>query len=235
MAAVQSNNGKIWLFASTGLGPGTERCIYFYLYDGSWSTPTAIPGTDYAAHIDALVYRGKIWVFFDSGYTLKVTSYDGSVWSTPVDIHTDATIAKAIVADGTFYVVWTTASGTGIFLSTSPDGTTWLSTSTPIASWQGTGATNWDPVLIKNKGDFTLFWAPDIVTEQFIAMTVSTNPQDPASWSDPVRLTTANNWWDFWPQPIIKGDTIYLFYTSERNAAGTERIDGNIWLMKFSK
>jgi hypothetical protein len=66
----------------------------------------------------------------------------------------------------------------------------------------------------------------------------STNPTDPSSWSTQVRLTTANydgnNWWDFWPKPCKKDDSIYLFYTSERNSDDTERTDGNIWMLKLS-
>lgn len=54
IAALQASDGKIWLFASTGLGPGLERSVYYYTYDVAWSGPTAIPDTDYAAHIDAL-------------------------------------------------------------------------------------------------------------------------------------------------------------------------------------
>jgi hypothetical protein len=234
VAAVQTSDGKIWLFASTGLGPGAQRSIYYYIYDGTWSGPTAIPNTDYAAHMDAILSNGKIWVFFDIGYALKVTSYDGSIWSTPVDIHSDATVARAIGAGGTLYVVWTTSSGTGIYLSTSTDGNTWTSTSTPIASWPGASTTNWDPVLIKDGNVFRLFWAPDIVTGQFIATATSTNPKDPASWSTPVKLTTANNWWDYWPQPVTKDGSIYLFYTSERNMQGTARTDANIWMLKLS-
>jgi hypothetical protein len=231
IAAFQARDGKIWLFASTGLGPGSERSVYYYKYGGTWSDPTPIPNTDYAAHIDALESHGKIWLFFDVGYILKITSYDGSAWSAPTDIHTDATVARATVEGGTFYVVWTTSSGSGIYLSTSPDGSTWTSTSATIASWPS--LTNWDPVLIKDKDTFRLLWAPSN-SEQFIATSTSTNPTNPSSWSTPVKLTTANNWWDFWPRPYKKGGSTYLFYTSERNSDGTERTDGNIWMLKLS-
>jgi hypothetical protein len=37
-------------------------------------------------------------------------------WSSPVAVADDGTIAKAIVDAGTFYVVWTPPSGTGIYL-----------------------------------------------------------------------------------------------------------------------
>lgn len=238
IAALQTADGTIWVFTSTGLGPGSERSIYYYTYNGSWSGPTLIPGTDYAAHISALEDRGKIWVFFDYGYTLRVLSYDeaGASWSSPVTVASDATVAKAVVDEGKFYVVWTTFSGTGIYLSTSTDGNTWVSTSNPIASWSG--ATNWDPVLTKDKSVFRLFWAPDAGLEgQFIATSTAANPTNIASWSAPVQLTTAsygaNNWWDFWPQLYDKG-VKYLIYTSERNNNGTDRTDGNIWIMHIT-
>jgi hypothetical protein len=86
--------------------------------------------------------------------------------------------------------------------------------------------------LIKDKNAFRLFWAPSD-SGQFIATSTSTNPMNPSSWSTPVKLTTANNWWDFWPRPYKKDNLIYLFYTSERNSDGTARTDGNIWMSKL--
>jgi hypothetical protein len=246
IAAIQATDGTIWVFVSTGLGPGEERSIYYYTYDGNWHGPTAVPATDYAAHISVLTYHEKIWVFFDIGYTLMVTSYDQTTgaWSTtPNSVANNATIAKAIVDKGKFYVVWTYVDGvniwgSGIYLSSSPDGTDWSSAPILIATWSSTGATNWDPVLIKDKNQFRLFWAPDAGTEgQFIATSTSTNPTDSASWSAPVQVTTANyggnNWWDFWPQVYDKGAQ-YLFYTSERSSSGTARADGNIWMSQLT-
>jgi hypothetical protein len=218
--------------------------------------PTPVPGTDYAAHINASEDRGRIWVFFDVGYKLKVVSYDEALvkwYIPPVTVaDPDATVAKAIVDDGNFYVVWTTPSGAGIYLPTSADGTNWSSTSNPIASWSG--ATNWDPVLTKERDTFRLFWAPDAGSiGQFIATSSSKNPTDSTSWSAPVKMTVSsyggNSWWDFWPQPYSKeanqerkkegdkGDSkeaTYLFYTSERNSTGTDRTDGNIWMMPIT-
>ena len=239
VAALQAGDGTIRVFASTGLGPGGERSVYYYTFQaGAWSGPVAVPGTDYAAHIDAVEKDGKIWVFYDVGYELFVTSYtlNSGVWSTPVSIHMDATVAKAMVDGGQFYVVWTTSGGAGIFLSTSDDGLTWESTASSIADWPGL-ITDWDPVLTRDGKVFRLFWAPSD-TEQFLATTSSPYPMKPASWSPPVRLTTAmyggTGWWDFWPEPVQKGRTVTgspaLVFTSERNRDGTARIDGNIWL-----
>jgi len=238
IAAVQASDGTIWVFVSTGLGPGEDRYVHYYTYDGSWHGPVDVPYTDYAAHISAVEDGGKIWVFFDYEYKLWVVSYDEAdeEWSSRSPVTSaDSTIAKAILDNGNFYVVWTTSSGAGIYLSTSTNGIDWSSTPTPIAAWPSAGTSNWDPVLIKDKDLFRLFWAPDAGTEgQFIATSTSADPTDPASWSAPVQLTTAsygsdNNWWDFWPQPYDKGAQ-YLLYTSERNSSGTARADGNIWM-----
>ena len=248
IAAVQTVNGIIWVFVSTGLGPGTQRSVYYYTYDGAWHGPDVILGTDYAAHISALEYHGKIWLFFDIGYDLKVVSYNetAATWSAPTAIANNATIAKAIEDEGKFYVVWTYVDelnniwGSGIYLSTSIDGAIWTTTTTPIAAWPGAGATNWDPVLTVDKGVFRLFWAPDSGDAgygQFIATSTSTKPTKATSWSPPVQVTTAsddsNNWWDFWPQVYDKGAE-YLLYTSERNSSGTTMTDGNIWMLHLT-
>jgi len=242
VAALQAHDGTIWVFTSSGYAPSTDPRIFYYKYDGAnWSGPTPIEGTSYAGHIDALEYHGKIWVFFDAWeYVLQVTSYDEkkASWSTPQIMHNDATIAKGITHGGKFYVVWASMSegaGTGIYLSTSTNGATWTTTSSPVASWPG--LTNWDPALIKDRDMFRLFWAPSN-SEQFIATSRSSNPTDPTSWSTPIRVTTAShgtdNWWDFWPQPVKRGAT-YLFYTSERNSSGTARADGNIWMLEIGQ
>jgi hypothetical protein len=243
IAALQASNGTIWLFASSGYGPSTDSGLFYYTYtDGVWSSRAKIPDIDAViGHIDALKYDDKIFVVYDIWDLIpcvKMISGVGDSWSSPVLVASYATLPKAIIDDNTFYVVWTTTYGyTDIYLSTSEDGDTW-DTYGPIASWSG--ATNWDPVLIKDKNTFRLFWAPDTgdAEGQFIAMSKSINPTNPASWSTPVRVTTASyggeNWWDFWPQPyrISRGvpGLVTLFYTSERNIDGTSRIDGNIWL-----
>jgi hypothetical protein len=245
VAALQSGDGTIWVFASTGLGPGSERSVYSYRFKaGSWSGPTAVPGTDYAAHVDAIEKDGRIWVFYDVGYELFVTSYRprNGVWTTPVLIAPGATVAKALAADGMFYVAWvyvdpaTSQWGPGIYLSASRDGSIWKQTSVPVAAWGGS-LTNWDPALVEDHKSVRLYWAPSD-TEQFIATTSSRTPMDPASWSTPARVTKAsgngNSWWDFWPAPVQKGrnegGALALLYTSERNSDGTAMIDGNIWL-----
>ena len=252
VAALQTGDGRIWVFTSPGYGPedtsdNDVRAIHYYILDNykTWSGPFSVLQGSYngcgIGHIDVTEKNGKIWLFFDDCYMLKVTSYDPSIgiWSNPVLINSTATLGKAIVARDTFYVVWAYLNadqnewGPGIYLSTSRDGKSWQTSYEPVAAW-GEGLTNWDPVIINDKNKFRILWAPSD-TEQFIAMTSSTTPSDPLSWSPPVRLTRAtssgNSWWDFWPEAIKSGSDIALFYSSERSPDGTFRSDGNIWFL----
>jgi len=240
VAALQASDGRIWVFTSSGYAPSSDPRVFYYTYEGSaWSGPTSIENTAYAGHIHALENNGQIYVFFDAwDYQLKVTRWNGVNWSSPAMISAKATLAKATVEGGMFYAVWSYVDmnaneyGKYIGLSTSADGMTWTNHG-EIASWPG--ATNWDPVLAKDGRIFRLFWAPDAGVEgQFIAMSTSENPTSPASWSTPVKVTTASygaiTWWDFWPQVYSDGLS-YLAYTSERNDAGTNMGDANIWMM----
>ncbi len=245
VAAMQASDGKIWVFSSTGFGPGDNH-IYYFTYDlGAWAGPVAVSILEslWIGHINVLENEGKIWLFYDAEYFLKSTYYDGS-WHGPFDIASEASIGKAIVDKGMFYVVWayvnpnTNSWGSYIGLSNSTDGTSWTNIG-QIASWPGADSTNWDPVLIKERKYFRLLWAPDAGTEgQFIATSVSLNPIDPTAWSNSVAITTAHygtgSWWDFWPQPISGSknisNSVFLVYTSERSNDGTSKSDGNIWL-----
>jgi hypothetical protein len=211
----------------------------------AWEGPVVINVDEpkWIGHINVLEFRQKIWLFYDAEYSLKSTYYDGS-WNGPFDVAADATLGKAIVDNGVFYIVWAYLNiasgmwGSYIGLSTSTDGMTWTNRG-EIASWPALGATNWDPVLVKERRYFRLLWAPDAGDEgQFITTSISRNPTSPTSWSDPMKVTTANygteSWWDFWPQPIaVCGkalNPVFLVYTSERSNDGTSRSDGNIWL-----
>ena len=249
VSAIKTGDGTIWVFTSTGLGPGADRSAYYYRYDSSgWSGPAIVPWTDYAAHVNAVTDSDSIFVFYDVGYKLNVTVYRDQQWSAPVLVTTNATIGKGLSDRGKLYVVWShiveseNVWGDWIGFSVSNDnGLTWQSYD-QIAAWSG--ATNWDPALIKGTKVFKLFFAPDTGTgkQQFIAMSSSDNPEDTASWSIPVRVTNAqfglNSWWDFWPDPleIAEGRAIVvdLFYASERNSAGTEMTDSNIWMMRVN-
>lgn len=252
VAAIQTGDGRIWAFTSAGYGPEPgaaeeNKAIHYYILENykTWTGPfSVLPGSYKGCGIgpiDVTENRGKIWLFYDECYMVKATSFDPSIriWSDPVLINSTATLGKAVVARGNFYVVWVYLNaeqgvwGPGIYLSSSRDGKSWLTGSEPVAAW-GEGLTNWDPVIINDKNEFKILWAPSD-TEQFIAMTSSTKPSDPSSWSSPLRVTRAassgNYWWDFWPEAINSGSKIALFYSSGRSPDGTSRSDGNIWLL----
>jgi hypothetical protein len=244
VSAVQTRDKTIWVFTSTGLGPGTERSVYYYTYDGSkWSGPRAVPGTDYAAHVNAVTNGKSITVFYDIGYNLNVTSYKNNQWSAPVLVATNATIGKGLADNDKLYVVWSHIVesegiwGDWIGLSVSSDsGHTWKSYD-HVMAWPG--ATNWDPSLIKERKVFSLFFAPDTGPGGQILATASTKtPEDLSSWSAPRQVTTATagsvSWWDFWPDPVGTEPNTFgvvdLFYSSERNSKGTGMTNSNIWM-----
>jgi hypothetical protein len=252
VAALQTADGRIWVFTSAGYGYESgandqNKAIHYYIRDNNktWTGPFSVLPGSYdgcgIGHIDVVRNQGRIWLFYDDCYVLKVTSCDPLVgnWSDSVVINSTATLGKVMVDRGHFYLVWVYLDayegqwGPGIYLSTSEDGNIWTTTADPVAAW-GEDLTNWDPVIIKDKNQFRIFWAPSD-TEQFIGMTSSTRPSETTSWSTPARVTKAHNdgntWWDFWPEPIKSGSDIALFYTSERSADGSHMIDGNIWLI----
>jgi hypothetical protein len=243
VVALHDGDGKIWVFTSSGYTYSNDNRIFYYQYNhGHWSGPTPIDNTSVAGHINAVEYKGQIWLFFDVWpYVLEGIHWNGKIWSSPVVISENASIAKAMVDKGKLFVVWSyvvnnVEYGTYIGLSTSNDGKTWNNHG-KIISWPETGATNWDPVLVKDKGLFRIFWAPDVGSGgQFIATSTSANPT--GMWSTPVKLTSSNyngnSWWNFWPCPFIQ-NSIYVFYTSESNSYGTAMIDGNIWMTRIDK
>lgn len=242
IAVVQATDGTVWLFASSGYGYSSDSRILVYQYKKptGWTGPTAIDNTTDAGHVDALAVSGVIWLFFDSwSYNLKVMFWNGSAWSTPAAISDKATLAKAIYVGGRFYLVWAYVDmdqneyGKYIGLSTSTDGLAWSSVG-QVAAWAG--ATNWDPVIVKFAGQSTyrIYFAPDGGSAgQFLALTKSKTPLAAGSWSTPVKLTTSSSgaasWWDFWPNPPAAPRC--LFYSSERNDAGTGMTNSRIWML----
>jgi hypothetical protein len=243
IAAVQAADGTIWLFASSGYTASSDPRVFYYQYKkgSGWSGPTGIDNTGTAGHVDAVVVGGIIWVFFDEWpYSLKQMFWNGAGWSTPTTILDKATLGKAVYQAGRFYLVWAYCDsdlgvyGTYIGLASSADGLVWGAVG-QVAAW--TGATNWDPVLVMFPGEkkFRLYWAPDTgATGQFIALSTSKTPLKASSWSSPKQITTAssgaNSWWDFWPN--ARPTPRYLFFASERNAAGTAMTNSHVWMLR---
>lgn len=85
-----------------------------------------------------------------------------------------------------------------------------------------------------------VFWAPatGIATpvnwHQWIEKTTSA---DLTTWSTPVQVTTGCSpgctikWWDYWVEPFVNGNDLYLFHSSLRNSSGTNYTDSNLWLI----
>lgn len=243
VAAFQDGIGNIWVFVS-GFG-GSDKKIRYYKYSaGTWSGPTLVSNTMLANHIDALVARdGKIWIFFeatDSSCDAIYSANGGLTWSSRIHVAGPyGGVPRAIQAsNGMFNVVYTNADK--IWLTTSSTGMagTW---STPVQIVDGGASPNfdYDPVLYQVGGSYGLFWAPwsdpgaGGTDRQQIRVITSL---DGSVWSVPRRITSGGYkstvWWDMWPDALVDGSTVYLFYGSEKN--GSARGDGNIFMFKVT-
>lgn len=242
VAAFQDSTGKIWVFFTDIFYPDTPTGGIYYTTTtdsgSSWSDVARVLDiTGY--HIDALEAFGKIWVFYEGpGALIYCTSYNGTAWSTPLQISEAGKhggIPKAMVdADGYINVVWCGWTEGGIYRSTSPNGTIWstpqlILTSTYIAC---------DPMLVQDSsGVYWLFWAPwDSATDsQWLEVVYSS---DGTTWSSSIHVTSGsygtNYWWDMWPEAYQKpGGNMLLFYTSEASSESYVKGDGNIWMFEI--
>lgn len=232
MAAFVDNTGKIWVFVSS---PGTGTIQYCNSNDGiTWTGPTGIGVTGY--HVDAFQAKdGKIYVFYESS-GIKYGYYDGTTWTHgTVDSTAGMGIPKCMQdSSGRFYCVYANwGSGGKYYYSVSDDGVTWINKG-ELVNVPGTISN--DPVMYQDSnGIYWLFYAPWDQTEnsQWIEYKFSTNGK---TWFGPFGLTiggyNGKSWWDFWPE-VAEGSDIIIFYTSEQNTEGNDRIDGNIWMIRL--
>jgi hypothetical protein len=242
MAAFQDDAGKIWVFVC-GFG-GSDKYIRFYKYDGGvWSGPTDVisGGNVEANHCDALqTATGTVFIFYESTDSSLDTIYsndNGASWSPKVDITTGyGGVPKAIRgSDGKLNVVFT--QNVGIYLTKSSDGLTW-SAPTMIAGGGGSPTFDYDPVLtqISSSGKYYLFWAPysDPLAGGNDAQKIRVKTSnDGLNWPSSSKVTNggykSTTWWDMWPEAYADGNTVYLFYGSEKGS----RTDGNIFMYKI--
>jgi len=237
MAAFQDDTGAIWVVTSA---PGNNSILYFKSTDNgaTWTGPV---NTGYTgSHVDAFqASDGKIWIFYEDGGTgieaIKSSDY-GASWThvTGIGPSPNDGIPKATEADGKLYVVWCNwAVGGKAWYTTSTDGLTGDSWDTPKLLVDVSGTIMCDPIMIKYNGLYVLFYAPwDQATDsQWIEVITST---DLTTWSERRRVTNGGwgttYWWDMWPEALVDGTNLYLFYGSEKN--GTRRGDGNIFMYK---
>lgn len=130
----------------------------------------------------------------------------------------DANIPKAFVdSGGTVRLTMVKPGEGGDYVTSSQDG---LAFPPPtLAAPADEGAVNWDPNLVQNAGGvYFLYYAPDDGTgRQRIAVTSS---NDFVHWTATREIspgqTGGTRYWDYWPEPVLRGNQVVLYYTSER-------------------
>ena len=235
MAAFHDDTGAIWVVTSA---PGNNSILYFKSTDNgtTWTGPV---NTGYTgSHVDAFqASDGKIWIFYEGNGIEAIKSSDyGSSWThvTGIGPSPNDGIPKAMEADGKLYVVWCNWNvGGKAWYTTSTDGLTGDAWAAPQLLVDVPGTIMCDPVMVKNASEYVLFYAPwETATDaQWIEVITST---DLSTWSNRSRVTNGGYgttyWWDMWPDVLVDGSDLYLFYGSEKN--GTQRGDGNIFMYK---
>jgi hypothetical protein len=212
-------------FTSPAVTPGTGPNIFnvwavstgtnVYLYTEEYDPTQSITARRYAAAGPALTQSGG------------PTQVPGS---------NDANIPKAIVDDtGVFRLTMVKPNDGGDYVSSSADGLTF---SPPVlAAPADQGFINWDPNLVQNAGGvYFLYFAPDHGNgTQRIGVTSS---NDFVHWTATREITPGQTshrrYWDYWPEPVRRGNQVVLYYTSERGFRdeGSTRYptgQGHIW------
>lgn len=242
VSAFQGSNGTIWVFSASGYGPGSDNVIRYYTYNSTiWSGPylvTSGGNNVTGGHIDALQDgTGKIWVFYEDSSLIYCTSYNGSAWSSPVQISETGkhggTPRAMIDASGDFNVAWCGWTEGGIYRSASSDGVSWPTPQLILTS----SYTACDPTIVQDaNGTYWLFWAPwDSTSDSQWLEVVSS--VDGTTWSSSIHVTCGgygdSYWWDMWPEAYVKPDgDMLLFYTSEVASGSYVKGDGNIWMFE---
>lgn len=211
-------------FTTPQLTPGTlgnvfnvwavSRGAHVYLYSEEYSPTQSITARRYVA----------------TGATL---TQDGG--PTQVPNSNDANIPKAIVdSRGVFRLTMVKPNEGGDYVASSADGLTF---SPPVlAAPADEGVINWDPNLVQDAGGvYFLYFAPDHGDgTQKVAVTSSV---DFVNWTATREVTPgrtdSTRYWDYWPEPVRRGNEVVLYYTSERGFTQDEQSyptgQGHIW------
>ena len=233
MDAFQDRSGKIWVFVSD---PGPNSKIEYCTSDDNGATWTGPVDTGLkGSHVDALQlsnsYSSDGWIYLVYGFGgIKDawSSDNGATWVEET-IDTIGGLPKAMDVDNKLQVVYVN-SGDLYYKFYDRATSSWSATQT-LQSSPSLSAN--DPVIYKKGTGYGIFWAPwDIGTNsQWTESLTSSNGGN--TWSSSKHVTDggygATYWWDMWPDVLVDGSNLYLFYGSEK---GTDRIDGNIFMYK---
>jgi hypothetical protein len=251
---VEPQAGHLWLFVGSG-DSGDYRGLHYYKsIDGgaNWSgatkvllattsdDPNNVLGGTRMGHIDVKFFGGKFYLVYQASGGSAVyfsRSDDGATWIAPVQIYASGQmVPKMCVTAGKIYVVSSLGASGEIHLATSvDDGDTW----TPAGYVCGSQSawTDWDPVIAKlPSGKLMIVWAPNVGSDgQQLRAVFSVD--DGVNWSADDLLTMGYNaeeeWWDYWPQVVIDDSAFFIYYTSEKDYLGKEKVGADIWRIRY--
>ena len=233
MDAFQDNSGKIWVFVS---GPGPNNKIeYCTSIDNgaTWNGPTDTGLT--GIHVDALQlnndYSSNGWIYlvYESGGIKDAWSSNNGVTWVEETIDAIGGLPKAMDVDNKLQVVYVNSGD--LYYKFYDRATSSWSTRQTLQSRPSLSAN--DPVIYKKGTTYGIFWAPwdSGTNSQWIESLTSSDSG--TTWSSSKHVTNGGYgttyWWDMWPDALVDGSNLYLFYGSEK---GTGIIDGNIFMYK---
>jgi hypothetical protein len=232
VAATRTSDGTIHAFWSSGANAGVLYHLRKGPNDAAFSAPVPVAVVNDGVFNVETVSRGnQVFVYAEeccTPHAIYAYRFAGGLLTDKTLVASGQSIPKAILDKrGTFRMTFTDGD---VSVASSADGLHFGAPDEVITA-QG-GVTNWDPTLAQDEsGAYVLGFAPDQGDgRQRIEIAASGNFRD---WTGGFPLTPATDgttkWWDYWPEVSLAGGDRQLFFTSERDAAGTAHGTGHIW------
>jgi hypothetical protein len=240
IAATKTGN-KVLVFWADG---GNQRQLYEVEKPAGTDTftaPTPVAGVEPAVfNVEAVTRGTQTFLYTEQtgtqGYGVYARTTTGTTAGPGQLVMLDRNIPKAIVDKRNGFVRLTYVDATMYpqvddYVNSSPDGLNF--TGEHLAVKSAPNESLWDPNLLQLDHGYLLFMAPDRqlgAGRQQIAVAGST---DFVHWTRPRDVTPGIKdgveYWDYWPEPFRSGDSLFLYYTSERGFAGNPTGIGHIW------
>ena len=247
-ATRRESDGTVFVFWADG---GSQSQLYYVRETSPSSgtfTPAAAPvlgpGTVDVFNVEAVSRGSDVYLYTEetegATYGIHARTFAEPTASAATVVEADRNLPKAIVDNtGVVRMTYVDASNyptVDVYVESSADGLAWPQPGQLVVT--DPGASNWDPNLIqKPNGQFYLHFAPDReegAGRQRIALTKS---DDFVVWTTPHEITPGFKggveYWDYWPEGVIRDNQVVLYYTSEREVQqdGTSRPTGigHIW------
>jgi hypothetical protein len=238
IAATVGTGGAISLYWADG---GFCNTMYHVAYPGS-GVGAVTPVTTAVGpvfNVEAVTRVDGTFVYTEEcGAPYGIHSYRaaGPVLTGGTLVAADRNLPKAIVDDQNGSVRLTYVDATAypvvdVYVRSSADGLV-FGPEQPVV--HEAGVANWDPQLVqKPNGDYELHFAPDRdegAGSQRIAVTLS---PDFVHWSAPHEVTPGVQggvrYWDYWPEAVLRGNQVVLYYASERGIDTLPAGTGHLW------